>query len=113
MRQKLIKAALIGVLIGTVTTFLSLPIWPYFAAISPTFEWLARLAGQGAGLLTTGLIRLFCGPSPNIGCSSGLGLLLFLALWPMCFGTMLMLLGAAIGMLFVVLRETISHWQHG
>jgi hypothetical protein len=102
-RSKWVKLqwlALLGGGIGFCTgifLFLSLSfILPKF----PSLGQLAEFAGNLAETPTELGIRLICGQSPNIGCASGLGMLIFFVIWPLIFCLILLLLGVILGLAF-------------
>lgn len=57
-------------------------------------------------LLTELGIRLVCGPSPNIGCASGVGMLIFFLVFPVVFSLFWALVGAAVGVAFTKLESS-------
>lgn len=94
--------AVIGCCLGLITCLL-LPILIFW---SPTLYFLADIVGHIAGTLTELGIRIVCGASPNIGCASGIGTLIFFYVFPLIFCLLSTLVGAAVGLAFTKLESS-------
>jgi hypothetical protein len=111
MRGKLKRFVLFGGVIGCCTgllIFLSLPI---VSSWIPALYRLVEIPGKIAEPLTELGIHLLCGQSPDIGCASGFGMLLFFVLWPLSFCVFWILIGGASGLALAISHhawETLS-----
>lgn len=96
----MMKNALIGGVIGFCVGLMLLLLLPILIFHSPTLYWLADMLGKIVETLMELGIRLMCGSSPDIGCASGLGMIIFFILWPLLFCIFWALMGAVIGVAF-------------
>ncbi len=108
MRGKLKRVVLWGGVIGFCSGLLAFLLLPIMNSRVPGLYQIAEIPGKMAEPLTELGIRLMCGKSPNIGCASGLGMLIFLVLWPLCFCILWTLLGAISGLIFLILYRLLD-----
>ncbi|MEM9484285.1 MAG: hypothetical protein AAGA83_11400 [Cyanobacteria bacterium P01_F01_bin.116] len=94
--------ALIGCCLGLILCLL-LPILVFW---SPTLYFLADIVGNIVEPLTELGIRFVCGSSPNMGCASGIGTLIFFFIFPLIFSLFWSFLGAAVGAAFTRLESS-------
>ncbi len=113
MRSKLKRFVLLGGVIGFwvgLLTFLSLTMlsswFPGFDLPGDLLLALTEIPGKVAASLTELSIHLICGQSRDIGCVSGLGMLIFFVLWPLSFCIFWALIGAASGLAFAILYRS-------
>ena len=95
-----------GAVFGCYLGLLMCLLLPLLIVWSPTLYFLADIIGNIVEPLTELGIRLICGASPDIGCASGIGTLIFFVVFPLIFCLFWTLVGAAVGAAFTQIKSS-------
>lgn len=108
MRIPSLREILLGAGFGFCVGILLFLVLSFITNWFPDLIRFALIPGKIAEFFTELGIHAICGQSPTMGCASGLGTMIFFALWPLAFGLFWMAIGIAISLAIIAIKRILT-----